>query len=87
MLGLKLNHVSKNGHWLFGIIPNITGIDALWYVFVTTNALQGLHIFFAFGVTGWARVLIKENYGGSMASATVSSKVHAAKATARKEVT
>ena len=48
--------------WLFGIIPNIVGFDTLWYVCVTTNALQGLHIFFAFGVTGRARVLIKENY-------------------------
>ena len=71
MLGLKLNHISKSGLWLFGIIPNFAGIDALWYVFVTTNALQGLHIFFTFGVTGRARVLIKESYGGSMASATV----------------
>ena len=72
--------------WLFGIIPNIVGIDALWYVFVTTNALQGLHIFFAFGVTGRARVLIKENDDVNMVSATASSTVHSAKVTDRQKV-
>ena len=45
--------------WLFGIIPNYVDIDILWYVFAILNALQGVHIFFAFGVTGRARVLVR----------------------------
>ena len=47
--------------WLFGIIPNFVDIDALWYVFATTNAFQGVHIFFAFGLTGRARMLMKSS--------------------------
>ena len=46
--------------WLFGIIPNILDLKALWYVFAVANAFQGVHIFFAFGVTGRARLLMKE---------------------------
>ena len=45
--------------WIFGIIPNFFDIDALWYVFAMTNAFQGLHIFLAFGLTGRARMLMK----------------------------
>ena len=45
--------------WLFGIVPNFLDIDALWYVFAVANAFQGVHIFFAFGVTGRARVLMR----------------------------
>ena len=62
--------------WLFGIIPNIVGIDTLWYLFVITNALQGLHIFFAFGVSGRARVLMKDNFNSRMATTTASSRIH-----------
>ena len=63
------------GSWLFGIIPNIVGIDALWYVFVSMNALQGLHISLAFGFTGRARILMKGNDHVNMAVATISSSV------------
>ena len=28
--------------WVFGIKPIIAGIDALWYMFITTKALQWL---------------------------------------------
>ena len=44
--------------WLFGIIPNILDLEALWYIFAVANAFQGVHIFFAFGITGRARVLM-----------------------------
>ena len=61
--------------WLFGIIPNVVGNDALWYAFVTANALQGVHIFFAFGFSGRARVLMKNNHSGNKTSSKVSSTV------------
>ena len=61
--------------WLFGIIPNIVGIDALWYVFVSINALQGLHIFLAFGITGRARILMKGSCQVHMAMTTISPSV------------
>ena len=61
--------------WLFGIIPNVVGIDTLWYVFVATNALQGVHIFLAFGCTRKVRALIRENFDKNAASATASSAV------------
>ena len=48
--------------WIFGIVPNFVGVEALWFVFVTSNALQGLHIFVAFGLTGKARALITKDY-------------------------
>ena len=47
--------------WLFGIVPNFLDIDALWYVFAVANAFQGVHIFFAFGITGRARVLMRRD--------------------------
>ena len=47
--------------WLFGIIPNFLNVDALWYVFAVANALQGVHIFFAFGITGRARRLMRND--------------------------
>ena len=47
--------------WMFGIIPNFVNVDVLWHLFVVSNALQGVHIFFAFGITGRARVLLKDN--------------------------
>ena len=47
--------------WLFGIIPNFLDIDALWYVFAVANAFQGVHFFFAFGITGRARVLMRRD--------------------------
>ena len=61
--------------WLFGVIPNFVGIDALWYVFVTINALQGIHIFFAFGFTGKARILIQGKSHSNKGLVTVSSAV------------
>ena len=47
--------------WLFGIIPNFVHVQALWYVFAASNAFQGVHIFFAFGLTGRARILKRGN--------------------------
>ena len=48
--------------WLFGIAPNYVNMEALWFVFATVNAMQGVHIFISFGITGKARVLV---HGGS----------------------
>ena len=60
--------------WLFGIVPNFLDIDALWYVFAVANAFQGVHIFFAFGITGRARNLMRrhthQNTTGSSAAHT-----------------
>ena len=50
--------------WIFGIVPNFVGVEALWFVFVTANALQGVHIFVAFGITGKARNLMSMKYRG-----------------------
>ena len=46
--------------WLFGIIPNFWDFDSLWYVFALANALQGVHIFLAFGISGRARGLRRD---------------------------
>ena len=46
--------------WLFGIIPNFWDFDSLWYVFVLVNALQGVHIFLAFGISGKVRGLRRD---------------------------
>ena len=46
--------------WLFGIIPNFWDFDSLWYVFALANALQGVHIFLAFGISGRVRGLRRD---------------------------
>ena len=46
--------------WLFGIIPNFWDFDSLWYVFALANALQGVHIFLAFGISGKVRGLRRD---------------------------
>ena len=51
--------------WIFGIVPNFVGVEALWFVFVTANALQGVHIFVAFGITGKARNLMNTELRGA----------------------
>ena len=45
--------------WLFGIIPNFVDSDTLWYVFAASNAFQGVHLFFAFGLSRRARALMR----------------------------
>ena len=37
--------------WLFGILPNIINRPELWYIFTVCNALQGVQIFLAYGVS------------------------------------
>ena len=37
--------------WLFGILPNLIHSQALWYMFVVGNSMQGVQIFLAFGLT------------------------------------
>ncbi|XP_072047469.1 LOW QUALITY PROTEIN: uncharacterized protein [Amphiura filiformis] len=34
--------------WIFGYVAAFTGIEALWYIFIILNSLQGLFIFFSF---------------------------------------
>ncbi|XP_071476214.1 uncharacterized protein [Diadema antillarum] len=34
--------------WLFGFIAGFAGVNALWYIFIILNALQGFYIFLAF---------------------------------------
>ena len=51
--------------WIFGIVPNFVAVDTLWFVFATANALQGIHIFVAFGLTGKARILMTRNCRGN----------------------
>ena len=41
--------------WLFALLPYITGIEELWYVFVIMNGLQGVYIFLSSGVIGYFR--------------------------------
>ena len=38
--------------WLFALVPYVTGIEELWYVFVITNGLQGMYIFLSSGIFG-----------------------------------
>ena len=44
--------------WIFGIVPNIMDMDELWYLFAVANALQGVQIFLAFGLSKRARDLM-----------------------------
>ena len=37
--------------WLFGILPNIINRPELWYMFTVCNALQGVQIFLAYGLS------------------------------------
>ena len=41
--------------WLFALVPYITGIEELWYVFVITNGLQGLYIFLSSGIVAYMK--------------------------------
>ena len=37
--------------WLPALVPYITGIKELWFVFIIVNGLQGVCIFFSSGIT------------------------------------
>ena len=47
--------------WLFALVPYITGIEELWYVFVIMNGLQGLYIFLSSGIIGHLKRLLFQN--------------------------
>ena len=49
--------------WVFGLIANIEMISWFSYVFTLTNTLQGVFIFFVFGVSAKARTLWTERIG------------------------
>ena len=61
--------------WIFGIIPNFVRVEFLWHLFVASNALQGVHIFLAFGITGRARVLMKAGPKPNLMSLKTSSAI------------
>ena len=44
--------------WLFGILPNIVTVQALWYVFAVCNAMQGVQILLAFGLASRTRQML-----------------------------
>ena len=44
--------------WLFGILPNVVTMQALWYVFAVGNAMQGVQILLAFGLARRTRQLL-----------------------------
>ena len=44
--------------WLFGILPNVVTMQALWYVFAVGNAMQGVQILLAFGLAQRTRQLL-----------------------------
>ena len=47
--------------WLFGSISNFWDFDSFWYVFaLARNAIQGVHIFLAFGIPGRIRRLRRD---------------------------
>ena len=37
--------------WLLALVPYLTGMEELWYVFIIVNGLQGVCIFFSSGIT------------------------------------
>ena len=37
--------------WIFALVPYITGIKEMWYVFTVLNGIQGLYIFNSSGIT------------------------------------
>ena len=47
--------------WLIGLVPPLTGIDEIWYVFIICNSLQGVYIFFSFGFNHTIRKSIDRN--------------------------
>ena len=47
--------------WLIGLVPPLTGIDEIWYVFIICNSLQGVYIFFSFGFNQTIRKSIDRN--------------------------
>lgn len=36
--------------WLFAIVPSLSGVEELWYLFIVVNGLQGMYIFWSFGL-------------------------------------
>jgi hypothetical protein len=38
--------------WLFALVPFLTGVEELWYIFVVLNGLQGVYIFLSSGIIG-----------------------------------
>ena len=45
--------------WLFGYVAGTVNIDALWYVFVVLNSLQGVFIFMSFGFNDRVREMAR----------------------------
>ncbi|XP_041483074.1 G-protein coupled receptor Mth2-like [Lytechinus variegatus] len=43
--------------WLFGLVAALGTTPALWYIFITVNGLQGISVFFSFGLNARVRKL------------------------------
>ncbi|ESP05107.1 hypothetical protein LOTGIDRAFT_75362, partial [Lottia gigantea] len=41
--------------WIFGFVASFSNVEALWYVYIILNGLQGVFIFFSFGMTSRTR--------------------------------
>ena len=48
--------------WTLGFIAAITNFEALWWIFVIINSLQGVFLLVGFGLSTRVRQLFKERY-------------------------
>ncbi|XP_041483049.1 uncharacterized protein LOC121429860 isoform X2 [Lytechinus variegatus] len=51
--------------WLFGLIAALGTTPALWYIFITVNGLQGISVFFSFGLNARVRKLWRKRMAPS----------------------
>ena len=48
--------------WTLGFIAALTDFEALWWIFVIVNSLQGMFLLFGFGLSARVRQLFREKY-------------------------
>ena len=63
--------------WLFGILPNVVNRSELWYMFTICNALQGVQIFLAFGISKRTRSFLCGKINDHVDEPTMSTTGHA----------
>ncbi|KAK6191499.1 hypothetical protein SNE40_003172 [Patella caerulea] len=51
--------------WIFGFIASYTNVQALWYVYIILNGLQGMFIFLSFSVNTRTRGLLTQRISAS----------------------
>lgn len=49
--------------WIFGFVAGLTDIDALFYLFIVANSLQGVYICCSFALSGRVRGMYKRKFG------------------------